>query len=922
MAFEFNRIDEKWQKRWSEAGVYRVKIDPKKPKYYILDMFPYPSGAGLHVGHPLGYIASDILARYMRMRGYNVLHPMGWDAFGLPAEQYAIQTGQHPAETTRRNIARFREQLDKMGFSFDWSREVSTADPQYYKWTQWAVLELFDHWYDDSVGKAKPIAELIRLFEKNGSHGVNAARGRDLSFSAADWHAMSTQQRAETLLNYRLIYRSEVMVNWCPALGTVLANDEVSGGYSVRGNHPVEQRPMQQWALRVTAYAQRLLNNLANLDWPEAVVETQRNWIGRSEGAQLFFRVQNRSETIEVFTTRPDTIYGATFIVLAPEHPLATMLTTPAHAEEVKTYQERVKRLSERERIADVNRVTGVFTGSYAVHPFTKQLIPIWLGDYVIASYGTGAIMAVPAHDLRDHAFATHFTLPIIEVVKGGEDVQKAAFEAKDGIIINSGPLDGLTVAQAINKAIKEIEAAGLGRGVTQYRLRDAIFARQRYWGEPMPIYYVDGIPQPLPKSQLPLTLPEIDKYLPTESGDPPLGRAKNWHTPEGYPLDLNTMPGFAGSSAYFLRYMDPQNNTALVSREAVEYWQDVDLYVGGREHATGHLIYARFWNMFLYDVGVALKEEPFKKLVNQGMITGRSNFVYRIKGENRFVSAGLKDQYDTLPVHVDVNLVRNDILDIDAFRKWRSEHLNAEFILEGQKYICGWAIEKMSKSYFNVVNPDDVVRDYGADTLRLYEMFLGPLDQSKPWKSDGIEGVHRFLKRLWAITVDDNNNVIARDAEPGDDEQRCIHPLIKKVREDLATMSFNTSISAFMIALNGLQKIEGGPTRHSIDAFLRCLAPFAPHICQELWEKLGHNDFIIDAEYPEFDEGFVTAQTINLPISINGKKRLVLDVPADASEEEIKALIMADSRFLKLLEGKNIRKIIYVEKRMFNVVI
>jgi leucyl-tRNA synthetase len=799
---------------------------------------------------------------------------------------------------------------------------VSTADPAFYKWTQWAVIQLFHHWFDEAAGKTLPIAELVRRFEERGTGGLRATCTKPLAFTAAEWRAMAPKAKDDVLLNYRMVYLSEGVVNWCPALGTVLANDEVAGGYSVRGNHPVEQKKMQQWALRVTAYAERLLRGLDTLDWPESVVETQRNWIGRSEGAQVFFAVDGRGEKIEVFTTRPDTIFGATFLVLAPEHPLAQTLTTAGQNAAVQAYLDKVKLVSERERLADVNRVGGVFTGSHAVHPFTKKPVPIWLSDYVIASYGTGAIMAVPAHDGRDHGFAKHFKLPIVEVVKGDGDVQEAAHEAKAGTLVSSGFLDGLDVPQAIATAIQEIQKAGLGRGVVQYRLRDAIFSRQRYWGEPFPVYYQDGQPRTLPESTLPLTLPAVDKYLPTETGEPPLGRAKDWQTADGFPLDLNTMPGFAGSSAYFLRYMDPHNDRELLSKAARDYWQDVDLYVGGREHATGHLIYARFWNLFLYDLGVAARPEPFKKLVNQGMITGRSSFVYRVKGENRFISKGLIDRYDTVPVHVDVSLVKDDKLDLEGFKRWRPDFNNATFELEDGKYLCGWAIEKMSKSYFNVVNPDDVVRDYGADTLRLYEMFLGPLDQSKPWQSDGIEGVHRFLKRLANLLVDDDGQLKVSDAPPADEEQRLIHPLIKKVREDLTSMSMNTAISAFMIALNGVTKLEGGISRQGAEAFLRCLAPFAPHLAEELWERLGHKTFVIDAAFPEFEERFVTAQTVTLPVSVNGKKRLVLDLPVGYDEAKVKDVVMGDARVTKLLEGKSIRKIIYVEGRMLNIVI
>lgn len=922
MSLDFKAIDAKWQNHWRASGVYQVKSDSAKPKYYILDMFPYPSGSGLHVGHPLGYIASDIIARYKRMQGYNVLHPMGWDAFGLPAEQYAIQTGQHPAETTRRNIARFREQLDQMGFCFDWSREVSTADPAYYHWTQWTVLQIFAHWYDQAAMKARPIAELVEHFAKHGTNQLQAACSKPLQFSASDWQAYSAKEQQEVLLNYRLAYLADAVVNWCPALGTVLANDEVAAGFSIRGNHPVEQKKMRQWALRVTAYAERLLRNLDSLDWPEAIIETQKHWIGRSHGAQLFFDVMGHKQQIEVFTTRPDTVFGASFIVLAPEHPLALSLTTKAELEAVEAYRTKARGLSERERLAEASRVSGVFTGSYAIHPFTGKNIPIWLSDYVIASYGTGAIMAVPAHDSRDHAFAKHFGLPIVTVVHHPLATADEAYEGKEGTLQNSDFLNGLNVESAIAKAISAIEARGRGRGVVQYRLRDAIFSRQRYWGEPMPIEYVDGLPQALPVAELPLTLPAVDKYLPTETGEPPLARAKNWTSARGNPLDLNTMPGFAGSSAYFLRYMDPHNKTALVAKEASRYWQDVDLYVGGREHATGHLIYARFWNMFLYDIGVAYKEEPFKKLVNQGMITGRSSYVYRKKGMNHFVSFNLKKDDEVMPMHVDVSLVRNDVLDLEAFKKWRPEFHDATFDLENGKYVCGWAIEKMSKSYFNVVNPDDVVAEYGADTLRLYEMFLGPLEQSKPWKSDSIEGVYRFLKRLYALIVDDAGQIRVQARPASDEELRITHVLVKKIKEDLDSLSFNTAVAAFMIALNGLSKLEGGLSKDGAELVLRCLAPFAPHLAEELWQKLGATTSIIDASFPNYEERYTVQDTIPLPISVNGKKRLVIDVPASASEEQVKAMVLGDARVSKHLEGQSVRKLIYVEKRMFNIVI
>ena len=838
MEYNFKELEAKWQQRWKEEGTYHVEIDPARPKYYVLDMFPYPSGAGLHVGHPLGYIASDIYSRYKRQCGFNVLHPMGYDAFGLPAEQYAIQTGQHPAVTTERNIARYREQLDKIGFSFDWDREVRTCDPKYYKWTQWAFLKMFSHYYDRRLQKARPIEELIAAFDRNGTAEIDAACTTELHFTADEWKAMNEREREQTLQNYRLAFRADTMVNWCPQLGTVLANDEVKDGLSVRGGYPVVQKRMKQWLLRVTAYAQRMLDGLDGLEWSDSLKEIQRNWIGRSVGAQVFFDIKGFGGKLEIFTTRPDTIFGVTFMVIAPEHEWVNPLTTPENKAAVEDYLEQTKKRSERERIAETRRVSGVFTGSYAVNPFTGKEIPIYISDYVLAGYGTGAIMAVPAHDSRDYAFARHFGLEIVPVVEGG-DISRESYDAKEGKLINSGFLNGLDVKEAIGVMFEEIEKRGLGKRLVNYRLRDAIFSRQRYWGEPFPIYYKNEIACPLPESELPLELPPVTNFGPTEDGEPPLARAAKWETADGYPLELSTMPGFAGSSAYYLRYMDPHNDHALVSRKADEYWRSVDLYVGGIEHATGHLMYSRFWNMFLYDLGYVCEAEPFKKLVNQGMIQGRSNFVYRVVGTDKFVSYGLKEQYETQEIHVDVNIVRNDQLDLEAFRAWRPEFANAEFILEDGKYICGWAIEKMSKSMYNVVNPDYIVEQYGADTLRMYEMFLGPLEQSKPWDTNGIDGVHKFLKRFWRFFFE-GNELAVTDEAPTDKELKTLHKTIRKVRDDIENFSFNTSVAAFMICLNELGECR---KRAILEPLVALLSPFAPHVSEELWHRLGHAD-------------------------------------------------------------------------------
>ena len=861
MEYNFGEIEKRWQQYWNEHEVYRVTEETSKPKFYVLDMFPYPSGAGLHVGHPLGYIASDIYSRYKRLKGFNVLHPMGYDAYGLPAEQYAIQTGQHPAITTRNNIARYREQLDKLGFSYDWSREIQTCDPQYYKWTQWAFIRMFHSYYCNQAQQARPISELVELFSRQGTEGLDLACSEPMSFTAAEWNGKSEKDQQEILMNYRIAYLGDTLVNWCPQLGTVLANDEVSEGLSIRGGYPVEQKKMRQWCLRVSAYAQRLLDGLDGLDWSDSLKETQRNWIGRSVGAVINFKTAD-DFSFDIFTTRADTIFGVTFMVLAPESELVDRLTTPGQREAVDAYLLRTKKRTERERIADKS-VSGVFSGSYALHPFTGEKLPIWISDYVLAGYGTGAIMAVPAHDSRDYAFAKHFNLPIIPLIEGC-DVSEESFDAKEGIMINSGFLNGLTVKEAITKAIEEVENRNLGYRKVNFRLRDAIFPRQRYWGEPFPVYYKDGMPYTLDESELPLELPEVDKYLPTETGEPPLGRAKNWKTKEGYPLELSTMPGFAGSSAYYLRYMDPRNDQALVSEEANRYWRNVDLYIGGTEHATGHLIYSRFWNKFLFDIGVSCEEEPFKKLVNQGMIQGRSNFVYRIKGTNTFVSYNLKGEYDVTPIHVDVNIVHNDLLDLKAFRSWNPEYSDAEFILEDGKYICGWAVEKMSKSMFNVVNPDVIVEKYGADTLRLYEMFLGPLELSKPWDTNGIDGVHRFLRKLWNL-FHANGEFSVSDEEPTREELKSLHKLIRKVTFDIENFSFNTSVSAFMICVNELSQLKCNK-RAILGDLLICLAPFAPHIAEELWHKLGNRETICDATFPEVNEAYLKEDTLPTP--------------------------------------------------------
>lgn len=943
MEYNFRDIEKKWREYWIANKVYQVGIN-KKPKYYVLDMFPYPSGAGLHVGHPLGYIASDIYSRYKRLQGFNVLHPMGYDAYGLPAEQYAIQTGQHPAITTVNNINRYREQLDKIGFSFDWDREVRTCDPGYYHWTQWAFQKMFNSFYCNTCGKAQPIGKLIAHFEEKGTEGLDVACSEELTFTADEWKAKSEKEQQEILMNYRIAYLGETMVNWCPELGTVLANDEVIEGVSARGGYPVVQKKMRQWCLRVSAYAQRLLDGLDTVDWTDSLKETQRNWIGRSEGAEVRFKVKDSDKEFTIFTTRADTMFGVTFMVLAPESELVPELTTEAQKAEVEAYLDRTKKRTERERISD-RKVTGVFSGSYAINPFTGEAVPIWISDYVLAGYGTGAIMAVPAHDSRDYAFAKHFNLPIVPLVEGC-DVSEESFDAKEGIVTNSPKagvtpycdlnLNGLTIKEAIAATKKYVKEHNLGRVKVNYRLRDAIFSRQRYWGEPFPVYYKDGMPYMIDESKLPLELPEVSQFKPTESGEPPLGHATKWawDVEKGevvenslidnktvFPLELNTMPGFAGSSAYYLRYMDPHNDKALVSEEADAYWQNVDLYVGGTEHATGHLIYSRFWNKFLFDLGVSVKEEPFQKLINQGMIQGRSNFVYRIKDTNTFVSYNLKDQYDVTPLHVDVNIVSNDILDVEAFKNWRPEYNNAEFILEDGKYVCGWAVEKMSKSMFNVVNPDVIVEKYGADTLRLYEMFLGPIEQSKPWDTNGIDGVHRFLKKLWALFYGNQDALQVTEGEPTPEELKSLHKLIKKVTYDIEHFSYNTSISAFMICVNELGGLKC-TKRAILEPLVIVLAPFAPHIAEELWHELGHETTVCDAQWPAYEEKYLVENTANYAISFNGKVRFNLTLPADMSKEEVEKTALAHEYSAKWLEGKQIRKVIVVPKKIVNIVL
>ena len=944
MEYNFREIEPKWQKYWVEHQTYKVVENNSKEKFYVLNMFPYPSGAGLHVGHPLGYIASDIYARYKRLQGFNVLNPMGYDAYGLPAEQYAIQTGQHPAVTTAANINRYREQLDKIGFCFDWDREVRTCDPAYYHWTQWAFQKMFDSYYCNDRQQARPIEELIKAFDKKGTESLNVACSEELRFTAEEWKAMDEKKRQETLMNYRIAYLGETMVNWCPKLGTVLANDEVVDGVSERGGYPVVQKKMRQWCLRVSAYAQRLLDGLDTVDWTDSLKETQRNWIGRSEGTEVQFKIKDSDKEFTIFTTRADTMFGVTFMVLAPESEWVPEVTTEGQKTEVEAYLDATKKRTERERIAD-RRVTGVFSGSYAINPFTGENIPIWISDYVLAGYGTGAIMAVPAHDSRDYAFAKHFNLPIIPLVEGC-DVSEESFDAKEGIVTNSPrtgvtpyidfSLNGLTIKEAIAATKEYVKTHGLGRVKVNYRLRDAIFSRQRYWGEPFPVYYKDQMPYMIPEDCLPLELPEVSKFLPTENGEPPLGHATKWawdtvnrcvtensriDHQTVFPLELNTMPGFAGSSAYYLRYMDPKNDHALVDKDVDAYWQNVDLYVGGTEHATGHLIYSRFWNKFLHDLGYSCKEEPFQKLINQGMIQGRSNFVYRIKDTNTFVSLNLKDQYDTTPLHVDVNIVSGDVLDIEAFRNWRPEYHDAEFILEDGKYICGWAIEKMSKSMFNVVNPDMIVEKFGADTLRLYEMFLGPVEQSKPWDTNGIDGCHRFLKKFWALFYDRTGNFLPTEGEADKESLKSLHKLIKKVTADIEAFSYNTSISAFMICVNELSQ-QKCHNLGILRTLVTLMAPFAPHIAEELWHALGEAKSVCDALWPEWKEEYLTEDSMKLSISFNGKTRFTLDFPTDADNASIEKTVLNDEQTQKYTEGKQIVKVIIVPKRIVNIVL
>ena len=944
MEYNFQEIEKKWRNYWATNKTYHVEEDDARKKFYVLNMFPYPSGAGLHVGHPLGYIASDIYARYKRLNGFNVLNPMGYDAYGLPAEQYAIQTGQHPAITTVNNIARYREQLDKIGFSFDWDREIRTCDPQYYHWTQWAFQKMFNSFYCNRCGSAKPISHLVERFQKKGTEGLDVAQSEELSFTADEWNSWDDKRQQEVLMNYRIAYLGETMVNWCPKLGTVLANDEVVDGVSERGGYPVVQKKMKQWCLRVSAYSQRLLDGLNTIDWTDSIKETQRNWIGRSEGTEMEFSVKDSDVKFTIFTTRADTIFGVSFMVLAPESELVHQLTTPEQKAEVEAYLEATRKRTERERVAD-RKVSGVFSGSYALNPFTGDAIPVWISDYVLAGYGTGAIMAVPAHDSRDYAFARHFNLPIIPLIEGA-DVSEESFDAKEGIVMNSPAagkkalngfsLNGLSVKEAIAATKKFVTEHQLGRVKVNFRLRDAIFSRQRYWGEPFPVYYKDGMPQMVPEACLPLQLPEVTKFLPTETGEPPLGNATcwAWDTENNcvtensridqktvFPLELSTMPGFAGSSAYYLRYMDPRNEQALVDKKVDEYWQNVDLYIGGSEHATGHLIYSRFWNKFLFDLGVSCKEEPFQKLVNQGMIQGRSNFVYRIKDTNTFVSLGLKDQYDVTPIHVDVNIVQNDVLDLEAFKAWRPEYASAEFILENDKYICGWAIEKMSKSMYNVVNPDNIVEKYGADTLRLYEMFLGPINQSKPWDSNGIDGCFRFLRKAWNLFFDKAGNLAVSDEAPSKENLKTLHKLIKKVSDDIEVFSYNTSVPAFMIAVGELAQ-QRCNARAILEPLIVLLAPFTPHIAEELWHLMGHETTVCDAQWPAFNEEYLKEDTVTMGVSFNGKTRFTLDFPADATKDAIEQEVMQSQQAKKYLEGMQVVKVIVVPRKIVNIVL
>ncbi len=938
MEYNFGEVEKKWQKQWATEKVFKTEIVAGKPKYYVLDMFPYPSGAGLHVGHPLGYIASDIFSRYKRLKGFNVLHPMGYDAYGLPAEQYAIQTGTHPAVTTEINLARYREQLDKIGFSFDWDREVRTSDPNYYKWTQWTFIQLFNSWYDKNTDKAEPVGALTAVFESGGNLAVNAACNETPVFTGDEWKLMSEKQQQEILMNYRLAYLAETAVNWCPGLGTVLANDEVSEGRSVRGGHPVERKKMKQWLLRITAYADRLLSGLNTIDWTDSIKEIQRNWIGRSEGGSMKFCVLGHSLNdlddpfgeegidIEVFTTRPDTIFGATFMVLAPEHELVSAITTPGQKEKIDAYVAWAKNRTERERMTEVKKVSGEFTGAYCINPFTHEPIPVWIADYVLMGYGTGAIMAVPAHDSRDFAFARHFNLPVVQVVNktGQEPTDPASweesFDSKEGILMNSGFINGMTVKEAISSVIRETEKLGIGTGKINFRLRDAIFSRQRYWGEPFPVYYKDGMPYTLPEDQLPLELPAVDAYLPTENGEPPLARAKNWVTAQGYPLETNTMPGFAGSSGYYLRYMDPRNDKEYFSKEAADYWQSVDLYIGGAEHATGHLLYSRFWNKFLFDLGYSVVQEPFKKLVNQGMIQGRSSFVYRVIGTNTFVSYNLRKQYEVQQLHVDVNIVENDILDTEKFRAWRPDFAEAEFILEDGKYHCGWEVEKMSKSMHNVVNPDILIERYGADTLRLYEMFLGPLEQSKPWDTSGIEGVFRFIRKFWRLFHDMDNELCLSDEAPTAAELKVLHKTIKKIQDDTERMSFNTGVSSFMICVNELTELKCNK-RAILSELVVMISPYAPHIAEELWQMLGHSGNVCNATFPEYNAAYTIANTFAYPVSFNGKTRFTLELPIDMPVPEIEKAVLQTSDAQKWLAGATPKKVIIVPRKIVNIV-
>jgi len=941
MEYNFEEIEKKWQEYWRDNKIYHVEVDHNKPKFYVLDMFPYPSGAGLHVGHPLGYIASDIYARYKRLKGFNVLHPMGYDAYGLPAEQYAIQTGTHPAVTTEKNINRYREQMDKIGFCYDWDREVRTSDPHYYKWTQWTFLQLFNSYYCNKCKKAQPISQLVDYLSKNGTEDLDVACTKPMSFTAKEWNAMSEREQQETLMNYRLAYLADTMVNWCPELGTVLANDEVQDGLSVRGGYPVIRKSMKQWLLRITAYAERLLQGLETVDWTESIKDVQRNWIGKSMGASVFFKVSDKDIDFEVFTTRADTLFGVTFMVLAPEHEMISQLTTDEQRKEVEEYVTWAKNRSERERMSEVKKVSGVFTGSYAVNPFNGTRIPIWISDYVLMGYGTGAIMAVPAHDSRDFAFARHFNLPIIQVVaKSGEEPSDPAtwsesFDAKEGVLVNSEFLNGLTVKQAILKMIEELEKRGIGKGKTNYRLRDAIFSRQRYWGEPFPIYYKDGMPYAMDIKKLPLELPSIDAYKPTETGEPPLARAKNWVTEEGYPIETNTMPGFAGSSGYYLRYMDPHNENEYFSKEANNYWQNVDLYIGGAEHATGHLIYSRFWNKFLFDLGIACKDEPFQRMINQGMIQGRSSLAYRVNKEKMFKVTGQKANCEgplfisknckdrelfSDPILVDINIVHNDILDTEAFKAWRDDLKDAQFIYEKDKdgndvFICDWLVEKMSKSKFNVQNPDDLVAKYGADTLRLYEMFLGPLEQSKPWDTQGIEGTFRFLKKFWKLYAEISDEPATKE------ELKVLHKLIKKEEEDIERISFNTVVSAFMICVNELTDMKCNK-RAILEPMAIMISPYAPHIAEELWHQMGHNGSVVNQKFPEFDASKVVENTFTYPVSFNGKKRFDLELPLDMKQDEVQNAVVNAPEAQKWLEGVSIRKVIFIPKKIINIVV